>query len=152
EPTVEVFADAASTAVVTCFEVGAPRTVVTVRRVARIDELADWDRGRRVPVPELARAPRWTPLTPPPRARPDGLVELRQPRRVHRGQVTGANDAWVVGDDDDEPDLPGRLLYPTVTRAKELFAAGPCLRDAAGLRRVIDLPEDLDELTVPARR
>lgn len=42
--------------------------------------------------------------------------------------------------------LPESVLFPTVTRAREIFAAGHELSDLSDLRRVIDLPENLSEL------
>ena len=39
--------------------------------------------------------------------------------------------------------IPVRFLYPTVTRARELIAAGGSLSSAKNLRRVLDLPLDL---------
>lgn len=41
--------------------------------------------------------------------------------------------------------VPERYLFSTVTKARDLFRAGECLADATLLRRVIDLPIDLDE-------
>src|SRR5207247_10874424 len=69
--------------------------------------------------------------------------------RVHRGQVTGANDVWIV---DANVELPKHVLFPTVTRARELFAAGQRLEDASQLRRVADFPVDLDALDAADRR
>ncbi len=43
------------------------------------------------------------------------------------------------------------MLFPCVTRARELFAAGGTLTDARSLKRVIDLPVDLDALAVDER-
>jgi hypothetical protein len=63
---------------------------------------------------------------------------------VHRGTVTGANKVWIAGD--HARALPESVLFPTVTRAREIFAAGHELSDLSALRRVIDLPEDLSEL------
>jgi hypothetical protein len=40
--------------------------------------------------------------------------------------------------------LPARVLFAAVTRARELFTAGQTLLSSNDLRRVIDLPEDLD--------
>jgi hypothetical protein len=37
-------------------------------------------------------------------------------------------------------------MAPTITRAREIFEAGPALKSAAALRRVVDLPADLDIL------
>jgi adenine-specific DNA-methyltransferase len=73
-----------------------------------------------------------------------GQVELGELCRVHRGQVTGANKVWVTAG--NPVGLPGRFLFPAVTRASELFRAGGTLATAARLRSVIDLPADLGEL------
>ncbi len=64
---------------------------------------------------------------------------------MHRGQVTGANKVWIDGP--DTPKLPERFLLPCVTKARELMAAGGRIDQAKGLRRVIDLPVDLDGIT-----
>ena len=90
---------------------------------------------------------RWSSLTQPTRAKPEGYVELGELCRVHRGQVTGANRVWIVGPSCTE--LPNIYLYPAITRARELFAAGPILKQSGGLRCVIDIPPDLD--LVPRR-
>src|SRR5262249_44538247 len=50
---------------------------------------------------------------------PAGHVELGELCRVHRGQVTGANKVWVTSG--NPAGLPGRFLFPAVTRASELF-------------------------------
>jgi adenine-specific DNA-methyltransferase len=73
-----------------------------------------------------------------------GHVELGELCRVHRGQVTGANKVWVTAG--NPAGLPGRFLFPAVTRASELFRAGGTLATATRLRSVIDLPADLAEL------
>jgi methylase of polypeptide subunit release factors len=77
--------------------------------------------------------------------RPAGHVELGELCRVHRGQVTGANKVWITAG--NPAGLPGRYLFPAVTRASELFQAGGTLASASRLRLVIDLPADLDELS-----
>ena len=89
----------------------------------------------------LTAADRWTPLTQSVRRRPSGYVELGELCRVHRGQVTGANRFWIAGPHASE--LPESVLFPTVTRAYELFRAGRVLTDTSALRRVVDLPDDL---------
>jgi hypothetical protein len=75
---------------------------------------------------------------------PARQVELGELCRVHRGQVTGANKVWVTTG--NPAGLPGRFLFPAVTRASELFRAEGTLATAARLRSVIDLPADLGEL------
>ncbi len=79
------------------------------------------------------------------RGHPVGQVELGELCRVHRGQVTGANRVWIVAADDSR--LPGRFLFPAVSRAHELFRAGPVLASVAGLRCCVDLPSELSGLT-----
>jgi adenine-specific DNA-methyltransferase len=75
---------------------------------------------------------------------PADHVELGELCRVHRGQVTGANKVWVTAA--NPAGLPGRFLFPAVTRASELFRAREALSTTARLRFVIDLPADLGEL------
>src|SRR6185312_2765248 len=68
---------------------------------------------------------------------------------VHRGQATGANAVWIA--DEAARDLPHSVLFPCVTRARELIAAGRVLENLRHLRHVIDLPADLDVLERGAR-
>jgi adenine-specific DNA-methyltransferase len=158
DPAVPAFADAAATAAITCFLPGSRPGSLRLRPVARLGDLGELSGGVPVPVPVLRAASRWTPLAgraagaaarraPLPGAwhapLPAGHVELGELCRVHRGQVTGANQVWVTA---GNPGLPGRFLFPAVTRASELFRARDTLATTAGLRLVIDLPADLAEL------
>ena len=142
EPTAAPFPDAAATAAITCFQVGAQPRSLKLRRVSSLDDLGTLDGGRLVRRERLEASQRWTPLTRPARKGPEGFVELGELCRVHRGQVTGANKIWVTGSDTVE--LPASVLFASVTKARELFAAGAALLDPTPLRRVIDLPPDLD--------
>jgi hypothetical protein len=72
------------------------------------------------------------------------MIELGEIFSVHRGQVTGSNETWIAAP--GHTTLPDRFLFPTVTKAKDLIAAGAELLDSSRLRRVIDLPTSLDEL------
>ena len=144
EPTAAPFPDATTTAAITCFHIGENPDPVSVKRVASLGELGALDGGRSVSRARLDAAGRWSPLTRTARKVPEGHVELGELCRVRRGQVTGANDFWIA---DEDTDLPASVLYATVTRAHELYRAGRFLADASKLRRVIDLPEDLDDFT-----
>jgi hypothetical protein len=156
EPEAMPFADAATTAAITCFRLGAQPAALRMRRVASsgalapLRQAAGGEADERIAREALTSARRWTPFTRPARARPTGFVELGELCRVHRGQATGANHVWIASD--DARDLPGEVLFACVTRARELFEAGAALRDARCLRRVIDLPEDLSSFSGPARR
>ena len=148
-PAVTAFPDAATTAAITCFRVGRAPDVFRVRAVETRTALTGLATGRRVPWSEVEQAPRWSVIVRPSERPPAGYIELGELFRVHRGQVTGANRVWIAGDHSIR--LPGQYLLPTVTRARELFAVGDVLADARVLRRVIDLPADLDELPRDAR-
>lgn len=146
DPKALPFADAVTTGVITGFEIGPAPEHVRVDHVASVAALADLSGGADVPRNLLAAAPRWTLITRPGKAVPPGWIELGEICRVHRGQVTGGNAIWIAGP--HSADLPPQFLVPTITKARELLA-GEVLRDPKHLRRVIDLPPDLD--AVPAR-
>jgi hypothetical protein len=143
-PEAQPFEDAQTTGAITCFEVGSEPSSVRLRRVKDVSELGNLSGGQPVRRERLAEAKRWTPLLRAARKVPEGHIQLGEMCRVHRGAVTGANRIWVV--DPARSELPERVLFPSVTRARELFAAGSTLADLGALRVVIDLPSDLDEL------
>ena len=139
------FEHTATTASVTCFRVGSEASSLKLRRVEKVEELADLTVGRSVGKQQLKREKRWSQLLTSVPPTPEGYVELGELCRVHRGAVTGANAVWITKADD--PALPKRTLFPSITRARELFdAADGVLSNFGGLRAVIDLPADLSEL------
>ena len=147
DPAVPAFADAAATTAITCFLPGSRPGSVRLRQVAGLGELGELAGGTALPAPVLRAASRWTPLVAEAARRAAlaaGHVELGELCRVHRGQVTGANKIWVTAG--NPAGLPGRFLFPAVTRASELFRAHGTLSTASCLRFVIDLPADLAEL------
>ena len=150
EPRARPFAEADTTAVIACFAVGERPAKIRFRTLASSAALGGLSGGQPVPRAELAQSSRWSVLIHGAPARPSGYVELGELVRVHRGQVTGDNATWVLAR--DERGLPERCHFPAITRARELFAAGPVLADLSQLKRVLDLPADLDELGGPERR
>jgi len=150
EPDVLPFAGTATTAVITGFEVGARPASIDLRRVVALDELDLHRADTQVRREHLRSAPRWTALTRAPVDKPEGFVELGELCRVHRGQVTGANRVWIAGL--HSADLPEIVLFRSVTKARELFAANDVLADATRLRQIIDLPIDLDLFDADERR
>ena len=150
EPNALPFPGTATTAVITGFEVGAQPDAIGLRRVAALEDLGALETDWAVRRERLEAASRWTPLTRTMPGRREGFVELGELCRVHRGQVTGANRVWIAGA--DGYGLPESVLFPTVTRARELFAAGDVLNDASTLRRVVDLPVDLGVFDTAERR
>ena len=145
EPTARAFPDAATTAAITLFEIGSRSSSVRLARAEGIEDIGQGLRGGVLVRRErLAAERRWTPLLRMARAVPEGYIELGELCRVHRGAVTGSNRVWIAGPHSAE--LPTHVLYASVTKARELFNAGSILADSTQLRRVIDLPEELEVL------
>lgn len=150
EPTAQPFPDAATTAAITAFVIGARPSSVYFQRAKNLQELGSLSGGRRVRRERLEAENRWSHFTRVSKPAPEGYVELGELCRVHRGQVTGANHVWIESERSGE--LPEAVLFHSVTRAKELFEAGLVLNEASKLRRVIDLPVDLSVLGDEERR
>lgn len=144
EPTAQPFPDAATTAAITTFEIGAKPRSIFFRRVNSLGKLDGLSKGRKLNRDRLAAESRWSHLTQAAEKSPAGYVELGELCRVHRGTVTGANDIWIAGQ--HSAGLPESVLLPTVTRARDVLDADGVLADRTKLRRVIDLPCDLDML------
>lgn len=149
EPTIEAFPGTATTAAITCFRVGETLEPVRVRAVDELKHLNGLMKGTAVPREQLHSAPRWSIIVRPHGQSRGGEIELGELFRVHRGQVTGANDIWIAGE--QAKGLPDRVLLPAVTKAKDLIQAGEQLHSSAVLRRVVDLPADLDEFSKAER-
>jgi hypothetical protein len=150
EPTAVPFSDAAVTAAITCFRAGRPPGSLRLRRVDDVRRLDGLGGGRAVPAARLREARRWSPLTRAARSVPEDHIQLGDLVRVHRGAVTGRNSTWVVRPGDT--DLPAAVLFPSVTRAREIFEAGSALSSSRHLRLVVDLPPDLDAFAETERR
>jgi hypothetical protein len=150
DATAAPFADAATTGAISCFKLGSKATSLKLRRVEKVADLGQLDGGRQVKRERLAEAPRWSVLMRSSKPVPEGFVELGELCRVHRGAVTGANNVWVTSADDTR--VPAGVLAPSVTKARELFAAGERIVSADQLRRVINLPEDLDVFDSDTRK
>lgn len=143
-PTAAPFPDALTSAAITCWQAGHHGSSVSVRTIEGPDQLDGLRSRRSVPWSTLRKAQRWSTIIRPCDRRNGGAIELGEICRVHRGQVTGANGVWVAGRYDGR--LPPKVLFPSITRARELFSAGAVLSSAEHLRRVVDLPRELDSL------
>ena len=152
EPAAQPFLDAATTAAIACFDIGSRSKSVRLKRVSALPDLkrSGLDKGRIVRRERLEAAHRWTPLTRGAKQEREGFVELGELCRVHRGQVTGSNKVWIAGAHAEG--LPGSVLFPSVTRARELFNAGRTLTDSTLLKKIIDLPIELDVFGATERR
>jgi SAM-dependent methyltransferase len=155
DPKARPFADALATGAITCFRVGNRPAALTMRSVGTLDDLAPLGRGQSVAWPAVAGARKWSVLVRGAPPVPQGFnsqefIELGELFRVHRGQVTGSNAIWI--ESDAARDVPSRFKRIAVTGARELTQAGPELVSADGLKRVVDLPPDLDGLAADELR
>jgi hypothetical protein len=151
EESSSAFADAMTSALITCFEAGSRTRHI---RVSVVDEFQRADGPE--DSPRLSRdelddrwgaALRGGGATSP----ADGLVRLREIARVHRGIATGANDFFVM-----EPSQAKALglqdfAKPVVSAAKQIIHSGGCV-EGRGCKVLILLPKSLDGLTPPQRR
>lgn len=100
---------------------------------------------------QLLSLPKWPgyshPLPPPAQIGP----VLGDYFKVSRGQVTGLNEVWITTPETEKL-IPKRYLFPCVTDAMDIIDSDGLLHDSARLRRVIDLPADLGELSSAERR
>jgi hypothetical protein len=102
------------------------------------------------PLAWFGTQPRWSDACRPHDLQLPAGIEVGEWLRVVRGQVTGMNAAWVLPAGDTS--LPAELTLPSVTRASEIIDGVVIQPDApARLKRVINLPPDLDTLPAPLR-
>ncbi len=148
DPKADPFPGTAATGAITTFTADAKPPSARFTRITQLSGLGlglgASDDGQLVPRERLANEKRWSHFIRTVPKKPEGYVELGEMCRVHRGQVTGANRVWIAGKHSEG--LPDSVLFPTVTRAKELFQAGHVLSNTEKLKRVIDLPENLSAL------
>lgn len=142
-PTVEAFPGTASTAAITCFRVGETQVPMRVRSVPTLELLNGLSKGQEIARDKFQTQKRWSIIVHPPASHTSGEIELGEFFRVHRGQVTGANNIWIAGE--HAAKLPDSIKIASVTKARDLIDAGENLKCTQALRRVIDIPADLDE-------
>ena len=150
DPKAMPFPDAATTGAITCFKIQKRAKSLRVQSVDTLAELNALSRGQLVPWEDAIKSTRWSAIVRPGEKAPADYIELGELCRVHRGQVTGNNDIWIS--DHHSEYLPDEFLFPTVTKAKELIDAKYELVDPSTLRRVIDIPADLDEVDPEKRK
>lgn len=142
------FSDALVTGAITTFNVGHRPEHFVVNHARSIDALASLAHGTPILWTTVEKSDRWSSLLSAAPTEAGGVVgDLF---RAHRGQVTGANDVWVVSS--STPKLPASVLVPAVTSARELIEASPELKTTEGLALAIDLPRDLDTLPTHERK
>lgn len=143
-----LFADALTTSAITTFHVGTAQPGIGFTEVSgRPPNIVQW-----VPAAELERTRGWSAFA---RTRvtvsPEATATLGDYFQISRGQVTGLNRVWI--ESAASATLPASCLFPAITNAHEIISlSGRPLVDASVLRRVVDLPADLDSLPRAARK
>lgn len=150
EPTSRTFSDAQTTSAITQFVIGSRPERIRISRTKSAAHKENLTEGRLLNRSRFESEKRWSILTRRPEKAREGYIELGELCDVHRGQVTGANRIWIAASHSSM--LPDSVLFPTVTRAKELFAVGDILEDVSRLRDVIDIPRDLSGFGKSDRR
>jgi methylase of polypeptide subunit release factors len=147
EPSAVPFSDAMTTAAIATFRIGGAREFVRLARLARATRAFALDSGRAVYRAELTRAARWSPLMRESAPVSAGAT-IGSFFRVSRGQVTGANDFFVMARARAIERGIAAHCVPVVARAKEIFESDGVIRDApqrlVGLEiaRAADLSRD----------
>ena len=144
DPKAMPFPDVATTGAIACFKVRQRPKNLRLQAVANLSELNALSNGHSIPWTEAQMLTRWSTIIRPGPKPPSDHIELGELCRVHRGQVTGNNDVWIAGP--HSKGLPESVLLPTITKARELIEAVHILSNTSPLRRVIDLPADLQEI------
>lgn len=150
QPTAAAFADAMTTAAVSCFEVGAQPLGVRMSSVPSLHELGDLGEGGEVPRDALAKSARWSQLLGSrDRERTSDLIPLGEIARVHRGVVTGSNEFFVLTAARALELGLERWCRPAITKAQEILTADGVVRAGPDRRMLLDVPGDVDRSAYP---
>jgi adenine-specific DNA-methyltransferase len=146
-PKIPVFGDALVSACITCFAPGSESAEIEFKSIDSAGQLLDLSGGHFADRVRAKAEKSWTVLLRNRTAvHSDGFINLGDLFRVSRGQVTGKNSVWVARD--NRFGLPEEFLVPSITDAADIIgAANGRIENLAGLRRVVELPASLEELT-----
>ncbi|WP_156368515.1 class I SAM-dependent methyltransferase [Duganella sp. Leaf61] len=144
-PEVPVFGDAMVSACITCFEPGSADTDIEFKNIDRVEQLLELQGGHRANKITAKAERKWSVLVRNQEiVRNEAFIDLGELFKVSRGQVTGKNSVWVAKD--NRFGLPEEFLVPTITDAADIIHAGGRIDNVEGLRRVVALPANLEQL------
>ena len=145
-PKSKPFGEIQTTGAITCFEVGSKHKKLKFRSVRSSVSLGDLTRGgREISKTTLTDSSKWSVFIKRSSNTIVDPIRLGDLFDVHRGQVTGCNYAFLA--DNYPEELPESVLFPAITRAKELFDKDTILDSIVGLRKIIDLPSNIEILS-----
>lgn len=144
DPKTVPFADAMTTAAITTFRIGEEPPFARICRVVDASgTLVLETDGHDVARAVLGRAQRWSPFLHNTTAEDDADNTLGTLFRVSRGQVTGANNFFVMTRHQAQERGIERFCVPVVSSADEVFAAGGVLRNNPDRRVGLEVPKDV---------
>jgi SAM-dependent methyltransferase len=149
QPDLLPFSGAMTTSAITTFKLGWQNESFILNSATNLESVDDMESGVAVSRKELASQPKWSQHLHGLKNMHSAGIELGELFRVHRGQVTGLNQIWI--ESAETPKIPDRFLYPAVTRGRELTECEGKIASKKALRRVIDLPQNLEALTPKER-
>lgn len=133
------FDDAMTTAAITTFEIGQSEPMARIARIR--GERIDLSAGVEIARDLLASAPRWSGLL-------EGATgewhstKLGSIFSVSRGQVTGANDFFVMPRREARARGIQHFCIPVISSAKEIFQSGGVLQDTGERLVALEIPSD----------
>jgi methylase of polypeptide subunit release factors len=152
DPQAVPFADAMTTAAITCFVMDSPAEQVALDLIDAPESLRLGTADATVERRQLAHAARWSPLLRRKIPLPDAVerVPLRMIARVHRGVATGSNEFFILSR--GRAARLGLLPWcrPAITRAAEILQANGVVHDGPERRLLLVVAPDIDRRAHPA--
>lgn len=153
------FADAMATAAISYFEIGSkPEELQFAKSTLHSIESGLGSVGHTIPKAILAGTNRWSPMleatsnllimTCKEHSRIAGPT-LGSIARVHRGQVTGANDFFVLSRARARELGIDEFCRPVITRAQEILTSGGLLHDSPNRAVLLEVPPDIKRTQYP---
>lgn len=139
------FHDAMTTAVISCFRVGADADSIRVKQVRSTRELGALNGGSRIMKSRLPAKARWSSILNGNGHRAkEGWIQLGDVAEVHRGMVTGANSYFVMSRDEARERGLMKFVRPVLTSAREVINSGGQIRAEEIVNVVLAPPKDVD--------
>lgn len=150
DPKAIPFEDAMTTALITCFEIGAAPADIAIQLANQPSDLATLERGKKVSTATLRAEARWSYHFRENGAAAHTGRSLRDIARVHRGFATGANSYFIMPRAQAVQLGIDAWCRPAITMASEILSSDGEIRDNPERRVVLDLPADFDRSANPA--
>jgi methylase of polypeptide subunit release factors len=150
DPKAIPFEEVMTTALITCFEVGATPAEISIQLANQASDLAVLGRGRKVAVATLREENRWSYHFRETGAAAHTGRTLRDIARVHRGFATGGNEYFILSRARAQQLGIAAWCKPAITMASEILSSDGEIRDNPQRRLVLDLPANFDRAANPA--